>query len=320
MKRNFLWAAIVASLAIGVGVTAAQKESKPARSSAEQAPSQTTPPLAPKPAAKPSDEGEIVLTSERGKHDDVTGVSQLNGNVVVRQEGEDFVLHADSVTYNRNLKQAVATGNLRVETHDSTITGLNLRANFDTKHIVIAGKVVMNSHGKDTGMKKDEDAKKPVAKKAPGDAIGEIVHKPSKMTCDKIDFNYDIREALVTGNIHVVQGETSGTCRQITFDEENNVAELKGDVLFTDKDGQTFATEVLTIWFDADRLEFQGPFTLKGKKKKEESASEPGAKPAPRQPKRDFGKPPPVPDLDREAPEEKTPEKAAEKPGEKPAG
>ena len=123
-----------------------------------------------KPPAKPPEKvvkgGDVILRSQGGTHDDVKGISRLTGNVTVRQDGEDFVLYADTLTYDRNLNQAVATGNLKLETTESTITGNALRANFDAKQIVITGKVTMNSHGKEDGVKK------PPATNKPGDEIG----------------------------------------------------------------------------------------------------------------------------------------------------
>jgi lipopolysaccharide assembly outer membrane protein LptD (OstA) len=261
MKRNLLLFAVGAGMVLGAGVTLAQK-----------------PDVKPIPAAKPAEKarrgGDVILKSQGGMHDDAKGIARLTGSVVVRQEGEDFVLYADSVTYDRNTNRAVATGNLRVETKDSTITGLALRADFDTKHIVISGSVMMDSHGKNTGMKKT------ATKKGPGDAISDVTRKPSKMTCNTIDFNYDIQEALVTGNIKLTQGETKGTCRQITFDEENNTAMLEGDVIFTDTKGQTFEVEKLIVWFDSDKLQFFGPVKMRGRneeEKKPESGKNPPA-------------------------------------------
>ena len=287
MKRHLLLFAIGAGVALGAGVTLAQK-----------------PDVKPNSAVKPAEKaakrtGDVILKSQGGMHDDAKGIARLTGSVVVRQEGEEFILYADSVTYDRNTNRAVANGNLRVETKDSTITGLALRADFDTKHIIISGNVVMDSHGKNTGMKT-------TPKKGPCDALGDVSRKPSKMLCNTIDFNYDIQEALVTGNIRLTQGETKGTCRQIVFDEENNVAELKGDVIFTDKKGQTFQTDTLIVWFDSDKMDFRGPVTLKGKNQEEDTKPEPGKTPAPAQPKRNFGAPPEVPGLEKE-PAETTP-------------
>ncbi len=297
MKRIII---VFGVLALGVGVTRAQKaENKPAPAA--------------KTAAKPAKgTGQVILTSRGGQHDDGRGVTKLTGSVVVRQEGEAFVLRADSVTYNRDANQAVATGNLVVETKDSTITGMSLRADFDTKHIYIRDNVEMNSHGKTDGMKK-------TTSRGPGDTVGDITHKPSKMLCNTIDYNYEISEALVTGNIRMKQENSSGTCRQIVFDEENNVAELSGDVSFTDKKQQTFQVEKLIVWFDSDKLDFQGPVTMRGRNDDDPKAADP-KKPAPaRQTKKNFGGPPVVPDLEKEPVDEKTPDKPAEtKPAEPP--
>src|SRR2546421_668043 len=56
--------------------------------------------------------------------------------------------------------------------------------------------------------------------------------KPSRMACDRIDFNYDTRQAVVSGSIRMNQEDNYGTCQQIIFDERRNIADLRGEVEF----------------------------------------------------------------------------------------
>lgn len=248
----------------------------------------TAPAKPPEKPRKITEAGDVRISSVNADHDGEKQVSRLSGNVQVSQDGEDFKLYADQAIYDHRGNKATASGSLRVETRDSTITGTNLRADFDTKHIYITGKVVMRSHGKDDGLKSDSKGKRP------GDGITDIAHKPSNMWCDSIDFDYDIREALVTGNIRVKQGESNGTCKQIIFDEEANRAELKDNVVFTDKDGQTFKCGLLRVWFDDNRLKAFPPFELLSPRSKKEDKDKPTAPKT----RHEFGDKPEVPALD----------------------
>lgn len=202
-------------------------------------------------APKAQRNGDIrISNSQNGtaSYDTKRGISIITGDVRVTQVGEDFILYADKIVYNENTNQAEATGRLKVETRDSTIVGLKMRANFDTKVITITDKVEMRSHGTDDGIKGSASSSKKRSIR------GDVTGKASRMTCDRIDFNYDIREAVITGNIRMMQGKNEGTCDTIVFDEENNIAELRGNVRFTNGERQTFRSQKVIIWLDEDKM------------------------------------------------------------------
>jgi lipopolysaccharide assembly outer membrane protein LptD (OstA) len=214
----------------------------------------TAPPTA-KPAAAPRNgqarSGNVRLRNHpqgRAIADHAAGTYQLLRDVVVTQDGEDFILYADDVVYNERTNEAVARGNLRVETRDSTITANLIRADFDAKMIYCIGKVVMKSHG-------EKDGIQPVPDKngRGGRSLRqEVLHKPSSLTCDRIDYSYENQEARLAGNIRMRQGENFGTCELIIFDEANNIAQLMGSVEFTNGDKQTIKTRDLTVWIDSN--------------------------------------------------------------------
>jgi lipopolysaccharide export system protein LptA len=149
----------------------------------------------------------------------------------------------------------------------------------------------MRSHGAKDGLKADEKTgAKP--KKDAAASIDELTHKPSNMTCDKIDFSYDIREALVTGNIKIKQEKTNGTCEQVIFDEENNRAELKGNVVFVDDEKQEFKCNLMRVWFDTGNIKVQGSYQLTSPRKSaKEDPDKKGAPP----PRHEFGEEPQLP-------------------------
>jgi len=190
--------------------------------------------------------GDIrIRNSTKGKAivNNKTGISIISVDVVVTQVGEDFILYCDSITYNERTNEAIARGNVRLQSRNSTLTGKMIRADFDTKEMTVLTNVVMNSHGKGDGVTAANDFK----------------HKPTQITCERVDFNYENRQAVLTGDIQMKQGQNSGTCERIEFDEERNVARLEGNVLFRNgKDDQTFSARVVTIWIDTDMLEAEG--------------------------------------------------------------
>ncbi len=274
-----------------------------------QKPAEKTDKTAPAKNQKRVDVGDVHITSDQLDYIKESATFILKGNVVVRQDGEDMVMHSDSAVYKRDANTATANGNLKVDTRDSTITGLKLNADFDSKHVLITEKVFMRSHGAKDGLPDKEKTKKDAAA-----AVDDLAHKPSNMWCDKMDFNYDIQEALVTGSIKIKQENTDGTCEKIIFDEANNRAELQGNVVFVDDENQKFKCQILRVWFDTGNLKVvKGPLEIVSprKEKKEEPT-----KAAP-QPKHDFGEdikvpaetetPPTKPDAKPDAKSEKTP-------------
>jgi lipopolysaccharide export system protein LptA len=233
----------------------------------------------------------VHITSDQLDYVKEQSLFILKGNVVVRQDGEDMVMHSDSAVYKRDANTATATGNLKVDTRDSTITGKNLNADFDSKHVVITGQVFMRSHGEKDGLPEKEKTKKD-----PAAAVDALSRKPSNMWCDKMDFNYDIQEAIVTGNIKIKQDKTNGTCKQVIFDEANNRAELKGNVVFIDDEGQQFKCELMRVWFDTGNIKVLSTYEFRSpNKKKDPDKTQPDKSAAPPK-KHEFGDEPKLPE------------------------
>jgi lipopolysaccharide assembly outer membrane protein LptD (OstA) len=214
-----------------------------------------------KPAAPASSEsrrysGKVTIYSDGG----LTGKAplfQLKKNVRLTQEGEDFILYADQLTYNEDQDKAVATANLRVESRDSTITGDSIVAYFNKKEIVITGHVVIMSHGTGDGIKASAPATGTPRPDATGDRSlrSQAKRKPSRITCDRVVYNYQNHEAEAVGNILMTQDKKSGTCAKIVYDEENNIAHLIGNVRFTDEEKREATMPELYVYIDANQWE-----------------------------------------------------------------
>lgn len=187
-------------------------------------------------------EGTVLIYSPNGcVWDDAQQIGRAKKETTVSQVGEDFILYCDDLTYNKKTNRAVARINLKVESRDSTITGNLIQADFNAKTITVTGNVVMNSHGTNDGIKANGKRRKlPL----------QLEGKASTMKCDRIVFNYENREADITGNIRMIQDKNSGTCLRIVFDEASNIAKMIDKVEFTNEDGQTFRSPLVTIWID----------------------------------------------------------------------
>lgn len=250
-----------------------------------------------------------------------TGLSELNGDVIVTQDGEDFILYAQKVVHSDRKNQATATGDLRVETRDSTIRAVKMFVDFNTKIISMVESVVISSYDEGDGIQTDGMAARRAEKK----------RKPVRIACDRLDWNYETKQAVLVGNIRIVQGESVGTCNQIIYDEPKNAARLLGDVKFGNTKSQQFLTDELTLFVDSGLTQTNAGVRLVGPVN---NVADDKNKPAPQQTKPleafpepaligdDATFPSPPPDIERFLPKPGVPSapgKATAKPAEKPA-
>lgn len=231
-------------------------------------------PAQPQPAGAAGKEpGAVRMANPGGEAmlDLARGVRHATRNVQLWQEGEDFILYADDVTQYEKDNTGTARGNLHVESRDSTIIGDMMRADFTDKVMTLTGNVVLKSHGEKDGLKGQGDGKT---------VRGEVLHKPSSLTCDRLDYDYETKQATLSGSIRMRQGENFGTCDRILFDEARNIVRLMGHVKFINGDKQTIEVSEMTIWIDDNMIRTPGIDTrMPGR------AGKAGARP-PRQPEK----------------------------------
>ena len=210
----------------------------------QTAPNAATPTALPQALAAPSAStaGNVVITNAKAggtsSFNYQSGVGLITKDVVLRQVGEKFVLRAQRVRYSKNDNRATAAGDLAVDTENSTIRGGTMYGDFNAKIISITGNVVISAHGKNDGMNK-----------------GGAAHKPVRIACTRLDWNYTTRQATIVGNIRMAQEDRIGTCNKIIYDEPQNVVRLLGNVRFGNSKQQKFLGDDVVIRLDENVVE-----------------------------------------------------------------
>ena len=85
-----------------------------------------------------------------------------------------------------------------------------------------------------------------------------------RIACDRLDWNYETKQAVLVGHIRIVQGDSVGTCNQIIYDEPKNAARLLGNVNFGNTQSQRFLTDELTLFVDSGLTQTESKVRLVG--------------------------------------------------------
>lgn len=265
-------------------------------------------------------DGYVEFSANQSVFDDARGIGVYNGDVTATQKGEDFILYAQKATSFRKNETdrpndtATATDKLRIETRESTIRGRDLFANFDTKVFSITGDVVVSSYGENDG----------VAPVAAAKRRDEQKRQPVRIACDRLDWNYDTRQATFVGHIRIVQGDSVGTCNQIIYDEPRNAARLLGDVRFGNAERRQFFADELLLFIDTSQVQIDSGVRVIGPVNNAADGKKPAPKVAQTFPEPatigDIALPKPPPDIEKFLPKPGVPTgKPPVIPAEKPA-
>jgi len=214
----------------------------------------------------------------------------LTGNVHFRQEDAD--LYCDQAQYDEDKDTARATGHLKMTTPEATVTGDLIVADFGKKVADITGNVRLEAQRKKKGgeanpagaeTKPTEGAAPPQGEEKKGEATEQ---KPSKLdeyrekltvvTCEHIQYFYDEKRAILTGNVVAVQEDKTVTGDEgvyIQNDQEETLT-LTGDpVKLVMKNGNHMETPTVTIDLKTEVIK-TGPATGVFKKEKKEETPE----------------------------------------------
>jgi len=206
----------------------------------------------------------------------------LTANVVFTEKEKEITLKADQALYWSQEDRAEITGNIIVTDPEHSATADVVRADFNKKVIYFEGHVQVLRTPKQEGSEKGE----PSAEKPPGEAtavagtpnenspsakpaevksetagneekfsIKEAKKKQSTITCDKVEYDYDKKFLLATGNVKVVQEKRTATSQKAEYDEDKNLLTLSEAVRVEDQDGNWFECSKATIDTDKDTVD-----------------------------------------------------------------
>lgn len=235
----------------------------------------------------------------------------LTGNAHLRQEDAD--LYCDQAEYDEDKDSARATGHLKMTTPEATVTGDLIVADFGKKVADITGNVRLEAQRK----KREPEAKPAGAEAKPTEGAtppqgeekkGEPTEqKPSRLdeyrekltviTCEHIQYWYDEKRAIATGNVVAVQEDKTVTADEgvyIQNDQEETLTLTGNPVKLVMKNGNHMETPKVMIDLKTEVIK-TGPATgVFKKEKKEETPEGKAEQPAP-EPKPETPAPSPAP-------------------------
>lgn len=268
-----------------------------------------------KPAKEADQEDDRVqFRADQGSFEN--NVYYLRNNVVMSHK--DATFYCDEGWVNNKEKTGEARGHLRIVDPDNVIVGDLLQADFDDGRATIIGNVRL-THEKGLNAPPEEDSAAPTSQESPppepaasdgGDAapapaaeepsasaqqggegaegdeaeggseIDKAREKRTVITCDRLDFYYDENRAVASGNVVARQEDKTVYTKRAVYDEDAQVLHCDGPTRLTTKDGDDLTVAGVIVFYNEDRLVFEGlaGFTPRQRKKKEtaEAASATG--------------------------------------------
>jgi len=196
----------------------------------------------------------------------------LSGNVKFIQGDTTFL--ADKIDYREKTKTAQASGNLKIFDERNVLTADLCAVNFDEKKATLTGNVHLVAKPKPT----------PDSKPADGSTSTKSLRAEWKdeavVTCDKAEYYYKEKKAILSGNFKIVQKTRTITADSAVYLGNDEKVELVGNVNGVDeKDKHSFSAPRVVIslkeddeWIEAEKA--TGKFYIKEK----ESSAAPPAK------------------------------------------
>ena len=225
------------------------------------------------PQAEEQDQRVNIDHADRMRYDGQKKLFFLTGNV--RMTHQDATLFCDQAEYNEDADTARAVGHLRVTSPENNLTGDLVTADFGRKLIVITGNVHLVTQRKP----KEQPAAGAEATPAPagpppaappaeptGQAETPASERPERfrgyqeklttITCERIDYWYDEKRLIATGNVKAVQEDKTVTADDAVYEEELDRLVLTGNpVRVVMKNGNQFETPKATISVEEDWVE-----------------------------------------------------------------
>ncbi len=206
---------------------------------------------------EPEEPGGIVEDEDRARiewaddlrYDPVEAMYYLTGNVVFSHQ--DIKLYCDEAVYDYDENSAVATGNPRVETPETTMTGDVIEADFDDEVAVIAGSVTAITQRKKEGGEEGEEAEEEDGEPR---RLEDYWEKKTTITCDRIVYEYaeEVRRATATERVKAVQEDKTAYADKAVYEENRDLITLTGDVRVLTERGDEFRCPKAVISVEED--------------------------------------------------------------------
>ena len=200
-------------------------------------------------------------------YDPVEGRYHLTGNVVFSHR--DIKLYCDEAVYDYDENSAVAKGNPRVVSEDTTITGTVVEADFDDEIATIADNVtVVTQRKRENGEQSDQGGSNAGEPRR----LEDYWEKKTTITCQKIVYEYaeGVKRGTATGRIKAVQEDKTCYADQAVYEELKDLITLTGDVRVLTEKGDEFRSPRVVISVEEDWIRAE-QVTGVGKRRPEEN-------------------------------------------------
>lgn len=226
-----------------------------------------SPPAAPAPPAKQpaAQEGQkdIYLDhADRIRVNNRTHDVEVTGAVALRHEDARFF--ADLIRFNTQTKLGTATGNLRFQDRETTITGSQVNIDFRERRAAFVGNVVMVTQKQpEAAALEGKQPAAPPREKAGNHAdedrpLRSYREQKSTITCSRLEYSYRDKQAVASGGVKAVQRDRTAYGDKAVYSEQEDTLLITGNVRVENTKGETFRCDRVLISLGEDWLEAQG--------------------------------------------------------------
>jgi lipopolysaccharide assembly outer membrane protein LptD (OstA) len=199
----------------------------------------------------------------------------------------DTIIYADKIDYRESTRIATATGNLKIYDDQNTVTGEKCVVNFKEKKGTLTGNIVLVAKPKP---KTDTKTATAAADTSKPKTLKDEWKDEVTITCDKADFYYKEKRAVVPGPLKMVQKTRTITADSGTYLGKDEVVELVGNIKASDeKDRHSFTAPSVKVslkkddeWIQAEKA--TGSFYIKEDDDTTKPEETPQVKPAEKAP------------------------------------
>lgn len=192
-------------------------------------------------AAKAAKKKAVRLTAAHVRYNQKTKTMVATGNV--RLVLDDMELTAQELLYNDETETARVTGDPRFKQKGREGTADVIRADFKNKQVVLEGRVWLRQEKE--AIKKETELK---------EHVGKVV----VLRCDRLTYDYGVKQGKAEGNIVVEQEDAVAYGSTAAVDGERELVVITGGVRLEKKDGQWLEADRAMISTKEDWVELEG--------------------------------------------------------------